>query len=323
MLLFLLNSWWPSFLLLIGAIMLFFILSFEKRTGGLTPEERYFVDPSENNTRKPFPLYYSGDDIYLTIVVPAYNEEKRLGKMMDETLEYLKSRAKEDPNFTWEIVIVNDGSSDHTTEVALNYVKRESAERVRLLVLSRNRGKGGAIKRGVIVSRGRYILMADADGATEISELKKLENELRVLERDGHGIACGSRHHLVDQSVVTKRSFFRNLLMWGFHFCVSTLCVSGIKDTQCGFKLFTRKTAQLLFSNLHLERWAFDVELLFLAQHQNIPVSEIAVNWTEVPGSKLDPLRASFEMGRDLLKIRFAYLFGIWKFQSLDKIKYL
>jgi dolichyl-phosphate beta-glucosyltransferase len=109
--------------------------------------------------------------------------------------------------------------------------------------------------------------------------------------------------------------------MWGFHFCVATLCVSGIKDTQCGFKLFTRKTAQLLFSNLHLERWAFDVELLYLAQHHSIPVCEVSVNWTEIPGSKLDPLRASFEMGRDLFKIRFAYLFGIWKFQTLDKIK--
>jgi dolichyl-phosphate beta-glucosyltransferase len=109
--------------------------------------------------------------------------------------------------------------------------------------------------------------------------------------------------------------------MWGFHLLVWVLCVSNIKDTQCGFKLFTRKSAHLLFTNLHLERWAFDVELLFLAQQQHIPVCEIPVNWTEVPGSKLDPLRASIEMGRDLFKIRLAYMTGIWRFQPFDKIK--
>ena len=100
--------------------------------------------------------------------------------------------------------------------------------------------------------------------------------------------------------------------MWGFHILVDSLCVRGIADTQCGFKLFTRKTAQLLFPNQHVERWAFDVELLFLAQTLRVPMVEVEVNWTEVPGSTLTPLAASVQMGKDLVRIRSAYLLQIW-----------
>jgi len=96
------------------------------------------------------------------------------------------------------------------------------------------------------------------------------------------------------------------------------LCVKGIADTQCGFKLFTRKTAQILFSNQHVERWAFDVELLYLAQRQNVPLVEVEVNWTEVPGSTLTPFAASVQMGKDLVRIRSAYIFGIWKIHHKD-----
>jgi dolichyl-phosphate beta-glucosyltransferase len=118
--------------------------------------------------------------------------------------------------------------------------------------------------------------------------------------------------------------------MWGFHFLVSFLCVKGIKDTQCGFKLFTRKSAQQLFPNMHVERWAFDVELLYLyathyeyltlgryaADARKIPMVEVPVNWTEIPGSKLSPLAASIQMAKDLLRIRLAYMLGIWKLNN-------
>lgn len=89
--------------------------------------------------------------------------------------------------------------------------------------------------------------------------------------------------------------------------------VHGIQDTQCGFKLFSRKAAQLLFPNLNIERWAFDVELIFLAQFFKIPLSEVAVNWTEIPGSKLSPIEASLQIAKDVLRIRLFYLFGIWQ----------
>lgn len=105
--------------------------------------------------------------------------------------------------------------------------------------------------------------------------------------------------------------------MWGFHFCVEFLGgVRGIHDTQCGFKLFTRETAQVLFGNLHVERWCFDVELLYLASLFSIPSIEVPVNWTEIEGSKLEPLDASVQMFKDLLRIRLCYMFGVWKVKS-------
>jgi dolichyl-phosphate beta-glucosyltransferase len=113
-----------------------------------------------------------------------------------------------------------------------------------------------------------------------------------------------------------QRAWYRNILMHGFHFAVSTLCVRDIRDTQCGFKLFSRQSALLLFPLQHLRRWCFDVELLFLAQRLRLPVREVAVNWEEVPGSKLQLLESSLLMARDLCIIRACYATGIW---TMDK----
>ncbi len=108
-----------------------------------------------------------------------------------------------------------------------------------------------------------------------------------------------------------QRTLFRKILMRGFHLLVM-LCVADVKDTQCGFKLFTRRAAQLLAPNLHIERWAFDVELLFLAQQFGIPIAEVPVNWQEIAGSTLNPLTASLQMAKDIFYIRTLYLFRIW-----------
>jgi len=115
-------------------------------------------------------------------------------------------------------------------------------------------------------------------------------------------------------ALIIQRKFHRKLLMYGFHFLVSCLCVKNVRDTQCGFKLFTRKAACLIFRNQHLQRWCFDVELLYLAQkHFGIPIVEVAVNWTEIPGSKIDVFRESFNMGRDMVLVRFLYMFRVWR----------
>jgi len=187
------------------------------------------------------------------------------------------------------------------------------------MALQRNRGKGGAVKRGVLVSRGKYILMVDADGATKFSELDTLMMEMRKIEKNGYGIVIGSRAHLEKQALA-KRSFFRNALTWGFH--VVVLVVGGIqdiRDTQCGFKLFTRTSGLILFSNVHLERWAFDVEILWLAQYWNMPIKELAVHWTEIAGSHLeeeDTRLVSVKMLKDLIRVRLSYSLGLWKIQK-------
>uniref|UniRef100_A0A3Q2CSB5 dolichyl-phosphate beta-glucosyltransferase n=1 Tax=Cyprinodon variegatus TaxID=28743 RepID=A0A3Q2CSB5_CYPVA len=243
-------------------------------------DEKYFI--TATGERKPFPSLHDPFSRELTVVVPAYNEELRMPVMLDEAMQYLENRQKQNSSFTYEVIVVDDGSKDKTTEVALQYTNKYSADKVRVLTLVENRGKGGAVR---------------------------MENL---------AISCGSRAHLEKDSVA-QRSVFRTFLMYGFHFLVWFFCVRGIKDTQCGFKLFTREAALKTFSSLHVERWAFDVELLYIAQCFKIPIAEVAVNWTEIEGSKLVPFWSWLQMGRDLIFIRLRYITGAWKLQSPHK----
>lgn len=127
----------------------------------------------------------------------------------------------------------------------------------------------------------------------------------------------------MEKDSVATRQWYRTVLMYGFHILVTLLCSNAVKDTQCGFKLFTRKAAKLLFYNLHLERWAFDIEIIFLAEKFGIPLTEVSVNWHEVSGSKLiqtkmDVIKTSLEMARDMLCVRLSYLLGFWHVTTLD-----
>ncbi|KAG0233368.1 dolichyl-phosphate beta-glucosyltransferase [Mortierella sp. GBA43] len=252
----------------------------------------------------------------LSVVVPAYNESERLPIMMKETLEFLNARAKKDPSFTYEILIVDDGSQDTTVRVALELAQLEANKDIRVLSFEKNRGKGGAVIQGMQYTRGEYILMVDADGATRFSDLDKVEAQLKQAERDGFGIAVGSRAHLVQTDAVVKRSFIRNFLMHSFHKVVYVLGIRGIDDTQCGFKLFTRKSAQAIFPNMHVEGWIFDIEVLMIAQQLRIPIKEVPVAWQEIDGSKVSLMRDSIQMALDLLIIRMNYVFGIWSVRS-------
>ena len=164
-----------------------------------------------------------------------------------------------------------------------------------------------------MVARGKLVLFADADGATKFSDLTKLEtklNEIRSTSDDG--LVCGSRAHLEKDSIA-QRSTFRTILMKGFHMCVWLFGCKSIQDTQCGFKLMTRETARVTFNTLHIERWAFDVELIKIAELLQIPTSEVSVNWTEIDGSKLDPISASLQMFKDLFFLWLRYFFRVWK----------
>lgn len=281
-------------------------------------KEKYFL--SAIGEKQTFPSLHDPYSIELSVVVPAYNEELRLPVMMEEAMDYLEQRQKKNPSFTYEVIVVDDGSKDKTTQVAMQYTQKYGADKVRVLTLVQNRGKGGAVRLGTLSSRGRLILMADADGATKFCDIEKVEMALNEIspKPENMAISCGSRAHLEKESIA-QRSLFRTFLMFGFHFLVWFLCVRGIKDTQCGFKLFTREAALKTFSCLHVERWAFDVELLYIAQCFKIPIAEVAVNWTEIEGSKLVPLWSSLQMGRDLAFIRLRYITGAWNLQPTPK----
>ncbi|XP_076876384.1 dolichyl-phosphate beta-glucosyltransferase [Brachyhypopomus gauderio] len=281
-------------------------------------EEKYFL--TSGGEKQLFPSLSEPHSRELSVVVPAYNEEFRLPVMMEEAMVYLEKRQKQNSKFTYEVIIVDDGSRDRTTEVAREYTRKYGADKVRVLTLLLNRGKGGAVQMGTMSSRGRLILMADADGATKFADIEKLEAGLEKLhpKPDNMAISCGSRAHLEKESVA-QRSLFRTFLMYGFHFLVWFFCVKGIKDTQCGFKLFTREAALRTFSSLHVERWAFDVELLYIAQCLKIPIAEVAVNWTEIEGSKLVPFWSWLQMGKDLVFIRLRYITGAWGLEAPRK----
>ncbi|ORZ21232.1 nucleotide-diphospho-sugar transferase, partial [Absidia repens] len=251
----------------------------------------------------------------LSVIIPAYDESKRLPIMLKETVDYLERRCKETTkrSFTYEIIIVDDGSKDNTIQVASEFSKEYSSADIRILALEKNRGKGGAVTQGMLCARGRQCLMADADGATQFSDIAKLEEQLdSIVNDDGYGIAVGSRSHLVSTEAVVKRSFIRNFLMRGFHTLVYTLGIRGIEDTQCGFKLFTRKTAQLVFPNMHVERWIFDIECLMIAQSQKVPIIEVQVTWHEIDGSKVNLITDSVQMAKDLFLIRLNFILGFW-----------
>uniref|UniRef100_A0A8C7BSJ8 Dolichyl-phosphate beta-glucosyltransferase n=1 Tax=Neovison vison TaxID=452646 RepID=A0A8C7BSJ8_NEOVI len=259
-------------------------------------DEKFFLNA--RGQKETLPSIWDSPTKRLSVVVPSYNEEKRLPVMMDEALGYLEER-----------------------QVAFKYCQKYGSDKVRVITLVKNRGKGGAIRMGIFSSRGEKILMADADGATKFPDVEKLEKGLNDLQPwpEQMAIACGSRAHLEKESIA-QRSYFRTLLMYGFHFLVWFLCVKGIRDTQCGFKLFTREAASRTFSSLHIERWAFDVELLYIAQFFKIPIAEIAVNWTEIEGSKLVPFWSWLQMGKDLLFIRLRYLTGAWRLEQTKKM---
>ncbi|KAL7533455.1 hypothetical protein ACHAWF_004507 [Thalassiosira exigua] len=318
---------------LVLSICYVFYPAFKNIEGGLGCEVTVVTGDNKND-----------QDNTLSLVIPAYNEAERLPVMLDATLGFLNENRKQltqlfgdacgqkrgSPDIACEFVIVDDGSTDGTGSIVKNYASNNvvgSSDTMKLVSMHQNAGKGGAVKTGMLQSSGQLCLMIDADGATDISDgLPKLLTEMKRLVASSQSskssflspaAVFGSRAHLEEKSCAS-RSKVRSFLMHAFHFFVKTLCSPRIKDTQCGFKLFTRSAVVLLFTNLHLRRWAFDTELVVIAEKLGISVSEVGVIWHEIDGSKLDVNKftlalVSLGMLRDMICVRACYLLGIWK----------
>jgi len=289
------------------------------------PADGEFVFLDENGTRSPFPSLFDPAQTTLSVVVPAYNEEQRLPAMLDETIPYLERLCELEREFSYELIVVDDGSADRTADVAYEYTRRWTANKVRVMRLAQNVGKGGAVKRGAMRCRGARILFCDADGATRFADLDKLQRCIHDTRQDVSNpadliaIAIGSRYHLAASA---ERSVVRMFVSKVFNIYVDVVGgVKGIRDTQCGFKLFTRRAAQLVFPLQHVERWSFDVELLYLAQRAGIPITEVPVQWMEIAGSKLSIVKATINMMTDMALMRYKYSTGIWTFQIPDSIR--
>ena len=220
----------------------------------------------------------------------------------------------------WEIIVVSDGSTDATIQTALSFASKlqsPSSSSIRVISLSQNRGKGGAVTHGLRHVRGSYAIFADADGATRFKDLGPLLLACRSVEdAEGRGVGVGSRAHLVGSQAVVQRSWMRNFLMHSFHLFLRLLtppATGKIRDTQCGFKLFSRNALKDIVPYMHMEGWIFDVEMLMLAELAHIPVTEVPVAWTEIKGSKLNVIKDSLGMAWGLAVLRAAWGVGVYR----------
>jgi dolichyl-phosphate beta-glucosyltransferase len=228
----------------------------------------------------------------LSVVIPAFNEAARLPAYLDEVVGFLDGRGE-----PYEVVVVDDGSTDATAALVRALAARQPS--VRLLPLGRNRGKGAAVRAGMLAVSGMRRLFTDADGATPIAELKRLEPALAA----GHDLAIGSRV-LVDPSVAVRTRRHRVAAGRVFNWLVARTGLRGVADSQCGFKLFTAGAAEALFGALETTGFAFDVELLLRAQAAGYRIAEIPVNWVDQKGSKVGVLRSGPGMLVELARIR-------------------
>ncbi|KAJ2355653.1 dolichyl-phosphate beta-glucosyltransferase, partial [Coemansia sp. RSA 2618] len=265
--------------------------------------ENYYENIDGNRKR----LGSLADDatVDLSIIVPAYNEEERLPVLLEDIRAYVVGRRQREPEFSYELLIMDDGSRDATLTVAMDFARAHGMRELKAVRHVINRGKGGAVTQGMMCALGRHLMFCDADGATRFSDIDAL---LEKAQQQTQIVAIGSRNNQALSGTVVERSHVRAFLQWGFHTYVTILGVHGVRDTQCGFKLFSREAARCIFPGMHVERFIFDVEILLLARYQGIPVVEVPVNWHEVAGSKMSIVRDSIQMALDLLAVRLNYM---------------
>ena len=226
------------------------------------------------------------------MVIPAYNEAQRLPAYLSEVVVYFDGRGE-----PYEVIVVDDGSADET---AARVVEAQSIHpAVMLHRLAKNRGKGFAVRAGMRAARGDLRLMADADGATPIAEVKRLETVIQA----GADLAVGSRA-LPDPSVRREVRVHRKVSGGIFNFFARRMGAGDVTDTQCGFKLFRGAVAEALFGELETTGFGFDVELLMLARRRRYRVIEVAINWADQPGSKVEVLRDGPRMLAQIVRAR-------------------
>ncbi len=232
---------------------------------------------------------------FLSVVIPAYNEEHRLGPTLARVAEYLAGQSYE-----WEIVVVDNGSKDRTSEVARGAGVKVIAEP--------RRGKGAAVRTGMLAARGEYVLFSDADLSTPIEEVDKLMGELQA----GADVAIASRG-LPESNLVKRQPWYRELVGRAGNVLVRLTAVRGIADTQCGFKLFPNRIVHRVFPAQRLTGAAFDVEVLFIVQHAGWKIAEVPVTWIDSPDTRFSRIRDSLDALKDLVRIRMNWLRGRYR----------
>lgn len=233
----------------------------------------------------------------LSIVIPAFNEEKRLPATLERIANYINRSGR-----TAEVIVVDDGSADGTSGVAESF--REKFSDLRVISNGRNRGKGYSVRHGFTESRGEIVLFTDADLSAPIEETDKL-----LARMDGNDVAIGSR--AVNRELIEiHESKFRELAGIIFNRIVRLILRLPFVDTQCGFKMFRREKCKIIFEQQTIERFGFDPELLYLARHHGLRTTEVAVRWAHSPATKVNMLRDSVQMFLDVVIIRWNSMGG-------------
>ncbi len=225
----------------------------------------------------------------LSIIIPAYNEERRLPKSLDQIVAFVRLQPA-----PMEVLVVENGSSDRTTEIAETYAARHEFVKV----LHSDKGKGAAVRVGMLSGRGRYLFICDSDLSMPIEEVKKFlppalsEYDVAIASREGPG----ARRY--------GEPGYRHLMGRVFNLIVRILAIPGFQDTQCGFKSFRREVGREIFAEQRMPGWSFDVEALFIALRRKYRVVAVPINWYFDADSRVDPLRDTLRMVRDVLRIR-------------------
>ena len=230
---------------------------------------------------------------YLSIVVPAYNEEKRLGATLAAILGHLS-----ETRILGELIVVDDGSTDATAAIVEGISRDEP--RLRMIRFPTNRGKGAAVREGALAASGRLLLVSDADLSTPIGELGRLLARMRSTASD---IVIGSRG-LASSRIEVRQPFWREAMGRSFNRIIRILTALRMRDTQCGFKLLDREKTEPIFRKMVVEGFAFDVELLVLSQLAGLRIVEEPVTWRNSPDSRVSPLRSSWAMLLDVIRVR-------------------
>jgi dolichyl-phosphate beta-glucosyltransferase len=242
------------------------------------------------------------EEPYLSIIIPAYNEEERIIPTIGAIASHIS-----DMGVPWELIIADDGSQDQTIPL----VEGLAFANLRLLKAERNGGKGSAVRRGMLAARGQYLLFTDADNSTPIEEIYNL---LALLKSGAYEIAVGSR--AVAGAAEGHKSLLRRVLSGGLRWLVRHFFHIGVRDTQCGFKLYTREAGHRLHLAQTLMGFSFDLELFYLAGRMGYRVVEVPVQWIDAPGSKVDTAKEVKRFLRDLLKIKWNDIRGIYHYEK-------